>query len=356
MAADAPPACRLDNAYAPMVKSAIDRAAAAYKQHGRSLPFQAVSVNDVGSSSAGLRVYIIKDSSKDATSPSSCKLRAPTKDDELDALSVRGGCVLTSADAMEIRCSAQATRIFSDTGNKLNRESPALLYVLAHELGHLYQRESGDYSGRAEVIDLKADRAAKLAQLQSSCDPASVNREREADELALDVLKLNLGKPPYRESTFSERGSVYWNIDLLALASDKWQAASLQREFVSRPKLHPSFEPTEFPTPPETVRKNARRFVCDVLSKKNGRILYPGKSTTHPPVEQRMRRIAEVLRPVAASLPDSGGSAQFASIARLQSDLSPIFTQIYRETGVYMEAEHNEVCSIVNAPTPPSCK
>jgi hypothetical protein len=228
--------------------------------------------------------------------------------------------------------------------------------VLAHELGHLYQRQSGEYSGRTEVIDLKGDRAAKLAQLQASCDPTSVQQEQEADELALDVLKLTLGKPPYREITFSERGSVYWNIDLLALASDRWMEASLQREFISRPKLHPSFEPTEFPTPQETVKKNARRFVCDVLSKHSGRIFYPGKSTTHPPVEQRLRRIAEVLRPVAASLPNAGGSTPFAPVARLQSDLSPIFTQIYRETGVYLEAEHNEVCTIVNAPTLPSGK
>ncbi len=356
MAANAVPSCRLDNADSASVKKAIQLAAATYKQIGRPLPFQSVSLNDDEPMPGALRVYIIKDANKNALSPSGCSSLPPTKDNELDALSVRGGCRLTSADAMEVRCSAEAVHIFADTGNKTNRESPALLYVLAHELGHLYQRQSGEYSGAAEVIDLKADRAAKLVQLQTSCDPTSVQKEQEADELALGVLKLTLGNHPYRETTFSERGSVYWNIDLLALASDRWMDASLQREFISRPKLHPSFEPTEFPTSKGKVKSNARRFVCDVLSKHSGRIFYPGKSTTHPPVEQRLQRIAEVLRSVAASLPNTGGSTQFAPVARLQGDLSPIFTQIYRETGVYLDAEHNEVCTLVNSPVAPSCK
>ncbi len=328
MAAGALPACRLDGTNAAVVKSTIARAAAAYKQLGRALPFQAVSVNAANVSAGTLSVYIVKDADKEGVNATGCATRAVTNDDELDDRSVRGGCVLTSADAMEIRCSAQAVSVFSDVGSRRDIESPALLYVLSHELGHLYQKQAGEYSGRAEVIDLSDDRAHKLSQLQSSCDPVSSQNERQADEFALDVLKLSLSQPPYREPTFTERGSVYWNIDLLALASQKWTEASLQREFISRPKLHKSFEPTEFPTSQPTVKANAHRFVCDVLTKKNGRILYPGKSTSHPPVETRLQRIAEVLRPVAQALPNTGGSTQFAPVARLQGDLSPIFTQI----------------------------
>ena len=355
-AAGTPASCRLDSTNAAVVKSTIERAAAAYKQLGRTLPFQAVSVNAAAVRAGNLSVFIVKDANKDGVNAAGCSTHAVTNDDELDDRSVRGGCVLTSADAMEIRCSAQAVSIFSDVGSRRDIESPALLYVLSHELGHLYQKQAGEYSGRAEVINLSDDRAHKLSQLQSSCDPVSSQNEREADELALEVLKLSLGKPPYREPTFTERGSVYWNIDFLALASQKWTETSLQREFISRLKLHKSFEPTEFPTAQATVKANAHRFVCDVLTQKSGRILYPGKSTTHPPVETRLQRIAEVLRPVAQALPNTGGSTQFAPVARLQADLSPILTQIYRETGVYLEAEHNEVCTIVNASTPPSCR
>lgn len=354
-AANPPPSCRLDSTNAGKVRNAVLRAAAAYKQLGKPLPFDAVSINDPKPAAGSLSVYIVKDAAKGSTKPPGCTGHAPAADDELDDLSVRGGCVLVSSAAMEMRCSSQAVRVFANTGNRADRESPTLLYVVSHELGHLYQRQSGEYSGRAEVIDLKASRQEKLEQLQGSCDPASIRTEQQADEFALDVLKLDLGKAPYRETTLSERGSLYWNIDLLALAANEWTKQSAQREFISRPKLHPAFEPTTFPTPPEVVKANARRFVCGVLNKTSGRVLYPGKSTTHPPVEQRIRRIAEVLQPVAKSLPSTGGSQQFAPVVRLQDDLGPIFTTIYEGTGVYLESVHTEICTIVNSPQSHPC-
>ena len=350
-----PPTCRLEGADSALIQSAVLRSAAAYKQLGRELPFQTVSINVSTTPPGALTVFIIKDAVKEATGSKSCSSRNVSSEDELDELSVRGGCVLTSSAAMEMRCSAQAVRLFAAAGGRTDRESPALLYVISHELGHLYQKQSGEYAGRADSIDLRASRAVKLEQLQASCDPASIRTEQQADEFALDVLKLDLSKAPYRETTLSERGSLYWNIDLLALAANDWTKQSAQREFVSRPKLHSAFEPTTFPTPPAVVKANARRFVCEVLTKTNGRVLYPGRSTTHPPMEQRLRRIAEVLQPVAKSLPNTGGSQQFAPVARLQDDLGPIFTTIYEGTGVYLEGVHTEVCTIVNASTPPRC-
>lgn len=147
-----------------------------------------------------LHVYIVKDSSKTAPGSSGCTLHPPTTNDERDTLSVRGGCLRTSSDAMEVRCSAEAARLFADTGNELDRESPALLYVLAHEFGHLYQRQSGEYIGRVEVIDLKAERGAKLTQLQSSCDPAStVSLRIESFRSSFSILYMpdpNRGSPP----------------------------------------------------------------------------------------------------------------------------------------------------------------
>ena len=96
--------------------------------------------------------------------------------------------------------------------------------------------------------------------------------------------------------------------------------------------------------------------MCDVLTRTKGSIYHPLKSLTHPPVEQRLRRIAEALQPIAKTLPDNAAQRPFTTVARLQTDLGPIFTQIYRETGVYMEAVQDSICTKVNAPTPPKCK
>lgn len=282
---------------------------------------------------------------------------APVESDQpLDSLSVRGGCILVAVGHMEIRCSTSAIRIFGDVGQKIDRANPSLLYVLSHELGHLYQRRVGEYAGRAERIDLTLDRASKLKNLQDSCDPTSTRKEDEADVIAVEVLRQTLALAPYREPLFSDRGSLYWNIDQLVLTSNAWQTATLEQEFMSQPAVHKTFVPTEFPTPPKTVDSNALQFVCDVLTKTKGSIYHPLRSLTHPPVELRLGRIAEALQPIAKKLPDNSAQRQFTPIAQLQTDLGPIFTHIYRETGIYMEAVQASICTQVNAPTPPNCK
>ena len=94
-----------------------------------------------------------------------------------------------------------------------------------------------------------------------------------------------------------------------------------------------------------------------MLKKRQGAVLYPGKSVTHPPLEERLRRIAEALEPVATRLPATGAQRDFEPIARLQQDVSPILTHMYRETGVYLEAVQASICTIVNAPAPEaSCR
>jgi len=355
-AAAAPiPACRLDDSPKPIVLDTITRSAAAYRTLGKALPFDAVAVNPSGPTpERTLAVFIVKDANEGNTTPQACARAAARKDAPLDSLSVLGGCVVV--DPLQIRCSADAVRLFADVRAAGRPAGPGLPYILAHELGHVRQQSVGDYSGRTESIDLKQARASKLKALQDACDPVSTRRESEADALALEVLLHALPKPPYREPALSEQGSLYWNIDRLALATAAWQQNSLEQEFMSRPAVHDAFQPGELPTPQRKIEANAKRFVCDVLGKSKGRISYPGKSVSHPPLEQRLRRIAEALEPAAKRLPATGGSREFAAVSRLQGDLSPIFTHIYRETGAYMEAIQARICTVVNAPQAPDCE
>jgi hypothetical protein len=351
------PACRLDASAQTVVADTVARAAQAYKVLGAALPFDSVAVNPSGKPGGRtLSVYVIQDASQGDLTAAGCPRGPAKKDEPLDALSVRGGCVVSAVDNREVRCSASAVALFGNIGNKVGRANPALLYVLSHELAHLHQRRMGEYSGRAERINLATPRAAKLQALQDACDPVSTKREEEADALAMGVLKRLLPHPPYQEPLFSQQGSLLWNIDQLALASDAWVQASLEREFISRPRLHKAFVPTEFPTPKRTVEANAKQFVCDVLTKSSGSVLYPGKSTSHPPIEQRLRRIAEALEPIARTLPNDAGRRQFEAVARLQSQVSPILTHIYRETGAYLEGVQSSICTVANAPDQARCK
>ena len=349
-----PPACRLDSASAIRVGEVLTAAANAYASLGQPLLYDKVETNPAQPSARPMtvNVYVVTDAAKGQTSPQGCSTGPVRRGDELDALSVRGGCVVVASDRMEIRCSSESVRQFSDVGGRTGRANPALLYVLAHEVGHLYQRRLGEYSGRVETIDLKAPLATKLETLRSSCDPTSTKREEDADEMALKILARLGTAPPYREPLFSEQGSVLWAADQLNLAANTWQQAAIEREFMSQPKPHPSFVPTEFPTPAATVEKNARKFVCEVLTKSTGAANYPGRSLTHPSLEQRMRRVAEALKPVAAGLPKTGAKQVYAPISILQEQLSPIFSVIYRETGVYMEGLQSAICRRVNSEVP----
>lgn len=346
------PRCRLDNKQAQPVAQALRTALDAYARMGKPLPIERIAVNPVQRPDDGrvLQVLVVKDAARDGTN--ACTRTPARRDSELDEVSVREGCLALATDRPEIRCSADAVRIFGNTGQRPERPNPALLYVLAHELGHLHQKRAGEYAGRLDRLDLAAPREEKLRQLRDACEPGSTRLEAQADAMAVDVLKSVLPLPPYREPMFSEQGSVLWAMDRLYLAANEWQKAAVEREFVSQRRPHASFVPTEFPTPASTVERNAKAFVCEVLTRRRGAIDYPLKSVSHPPLEQRMRRAAEALKPVAAGLPSSGGREPFKALATLQEQLSPVFTYIYIETGVYMEGVRKAVCTRVNSEAP----
>jgi hypothetical protein len=353
-ALDPVPPCRLDASSKAIVSETLDRTIRTYHALGKPLPIERVEVNQSTSSDNAkvLNVTIVHDAAQGKVSPQGCATAPIANGEPLDALSVRGGCIVVAVERMEMRCSSRALDIFSYIGQRAGRANPALLYVLAHEFAHIYQRRGGEYAGGVERIELSLERGKKVSALRDACDPVNTRREEEADTIALQVLVDLVAAPPYREPVFSERGSLYWNIDLLALAADAWQRNVLEREFISQPAMHPSFTPTQFPTAERVLAVNARRFVCDVLTKRSGVVLYPGKSATHPPLDQRLRRMAEALRPVAQRLPATGAQEDFAPVARLQQDLGPILTHIYRETGVYLEAVQARICTAVNASNP----
>jgi hypothetical protein len=57
----------------------------------------------------------------------------------------------------------------------------------------------------------------------------------------------------------------------------------------------------------KATEKNTNQFVCYVLTKRKSVIANPGRSISHPPMEPRLQRMAEQLRPVAESLPTTPG-------------------------------------------------
>jgi len=203
-AAERIPACRLDDSSRALVAETLGRAIQAYKDLGKGLAIQAVMVNPTVmlADQTTLDAYIIKDASQGKISREGCVSEQPAKGDALDALSVRGGCVVVAIDRPELRCSSDAVKLFGKTGERSGVANPALLYVLGHELAHLYQRRLGEYAGRVDVIDLQSPSADKLKLLRDACDPFSVKREADADAMSLEVLAQLLPRRPIARRSF----------------------------------------------------------------------------------------------------------------------------------------------------------
>lgn len=353
--AQVPPTCRFDEEGGKAAAATIRLAVKAYEALGKQLSFDEIIVNPKpgNARTRALAVYVLTDASQSAVGKDGCVSKAPAlvKGEELDAVSVRGGCVASGART-EVRCSSEAVQIFGRQGNRPGLANPALLYVLAHELGHILQRRPGEYAGRVEPIDLKQPQATKLEILRDACEPGMTNAEEDADRLAVQVLARLLPEPPYRESLFSPRGSILWGADQLNFAANTWRKTALEREFISQAKPHASFLATEFPTPQKVVQANATRFVCDVLTKKSGVIHYPGRAASHPALEVRMQQVAEALRPLAAQMPKAGAQQEYEPVAVLQEQLGGIFAFMYRENGVYLQAVQSAICTQVNSEKP----
>lgn len=353
--AQVPPACRLDAQGAAAAGKTIRLALNAYAELGTPLLIDDVQVNPSSPQlpPRTLGVYVLSDASASAVGKDGCLGNKPAlvEGEELDPVSVRGGCVAVS-DKLEVRCSSSAVQFFGKQGDRPGLANPALLYLLSHELWHIKQRRPGEYAGRVELINLKQPHDVKLQALRASCEPGLTKAEEDADRNAVRVLAQLLPNPPYREPTFSAQGSVLWGADQLNLAANTWRKTALEREFISQPKPHKSFIPTKFPTPSAEVTQNAKAFVCDVLTKQSGVTAYSGRAATHPALEIRMQRVAEALRPLASNLPKAGAKEEYRPIAILQEQLSDIFTFMYRETGVYLEAVQSAICTKVNSDIP----
>ncbi|MDR4469070.1 MAG: DUF4157 domain-containing protein [Nitrospira sp.] len=348
------PSCRFDSSLKEPVRVALDHALEAFKLEKISLRFsQGVVNSDKAIPPGWVAIEVVKDATLDDVDSKGCHKSEPPQvgQGSMDQISVRGGCYVSGEIPNLIRCSSTAVEAFRAGTSDMRPESPALLYVLAHELAHLYQNRRGEFSGKIETIDLQKSKVMRLQQLEQSCAPGLITKEEEADDIALRILKRKLPAPPYRETVFSAKGSMYWNIDRIRLAANEWNRTNLAHLNQETVPVHDTFNPNKpisLPATPRQVKATSKRFLCDVLKPTKRSIRYPVRQSTHPSAEARLRKIADVLSASASGLSDSDGSQIFHPIAQLQESVSPIFAFIDREFGIYVDNVHSEICSAVN--------
>jgi hypothetical protein len=238
-----------------------------------------------------VRIDIVRDASCDGTR-------------KADDWSVTGGVCRATPSALSVRCSADALAALTALDRRAERASPSLLYVVAHELAHLDQKDEGRFEGDAVLLDLAASEQAKARALRRICGPASTQLplEEAADRAALRVLERAADLDRYRDPLLSPRAAVYTIADRLRLAANElraWEAES-SSAITARPAAltEQSFEPDA-----ENVAQTARRLLCEIRRGTKGVLVLPNVPGSHPDAPTRLGAISELLRTKAKELP-----------------------------------------------------
>ena len=355
------PDCRLAANYRTEVERALSDAADAYRREGRALPFTRFTFGGAATvAPATLRVEIVTDAAAGEVNAQGCPgaRRGGRGAREPDDYTVRGVCEVEPESNL-LRCSRGALAAVLGSEQPDAPASAALLYVIAHELGHILQQKSGHFSGRVQTIDLASTAERKLTQLRRGCERAlEAREEQEADEMALRVLAAKLDGPPYREPALNPRGSLLWQIDRIRLAAarvQQWRGRIGGEAPAGPHELFDPDAPRSLPASDAYVAWAAARFLCDVFGRTRGTIRYPLRETTHPSAEKRMGRVAEALVARATRASDEGGTRRYqpppgsAPLAQLQEDTSGIFAFMDRAHASYVERLHTALCRTVNA-------
>ena len=138
----ATPPCRFDVSLNEPVRVTLSHGMEVFKVEKLTLPFDQVAVNSETPVPPGwLHVEIVKDAAKGQVDQTGCQRNGKDSKGEgpLDQFSVQGGCYVSGGQPNLLRCSAGAVHSFMTGSSATRPGSPALLYVLAHELAHFHQ-------------------------------------------------------------------------------------------------------------------------------------------------------------------------------------------------------------------------
>jgi hypothetical protein len=216
-----------------------------------------------------------------------------------DPLSITGTC---EASPGIIACSRGALAALAERDHEGDAASPALLYIMGHELSHLALGHVGAFSSSRYVVDLSQRVEDKLDALQVVASN-QLPIEREADDLALKILERALVKPPYQDPSLSVAASLPAQSGRIRLAADAAQAweDTWSAEGVPIPS---AVENAPLPSSDAYVLWAVDRVLCDILASKKGKLALGFLSRSHPQPASRLRNISSALQKQSKQLPD----------------------------------------------------
>jgi hypothetical protein len=315
--------------------------------YGRTLPISARDVQVNAPAPDGLTFLLIRDGAVGHVDARGClQTEAPAGPEGiLDPLSVDQVC---DALGRRIRCSADGIASLRIDARPLDM-SPALLFLVAHELAHVALGHSGRFGEPLGALSLSLDRQTKLKVLGNQCrkDVDELRKEIAADELAQSALAELLTEPPFLEPVAGRGGSLTFSA-----ARIRHEAAALDRWGRRR-----------VGAPSDKVLSLGKGALCTVLRARTGGVALPPLGGAHPHGERRLANLSARLRGAAAKVsnnrafvdPSHPGS-KIGNFTDLVRDMGAIDAAMDEQDATATDEDSNAFCQDVydaeQAPTP----
>lgn len=233
-----------------------------------------------------------------------------------DMFSIKGSCVTNARSPMSIHCSAGALKmLLSREAAKELAPTVSILFVLAHEIGHLSENISSSYDTADYTVKGSWPRSDKFTVIRNQCQLGSSLRGREAaaDELALMVTQQHLSEINKR---WPKQGTISWLITQAGHYSTnlvRWNNDWRDGEFADIPdefqaprgvtilndKDMAYMDSEEVPSgfTKLEIRMRSKLFLCRLAQKSSGESMILIQSgTTHGTMTERVSWVLGKLR------------------------------------------------------------
>lgn len=362
--AAATPSCRLDSELVPYVKEAMAKVLPAMRQRIPGWPFRDVAVHVATAEPQVVRIELVRDADSAQVGRDGCiRTGVAARSRDRDDLSVRGLCEAPLDPTEPVRCSADGLRVLTAEDRRRGRESPALFYVLSHELSHLHHRDrsKGNFLPALLPLDRTLPLDSKVNILRAACQPASaaldqnLAMEVRADREALDALTDYLAERSRQNPQIKPESELALNamqIEVAASALQKWDRSWQKQAQLPRPLVDsPSRTDEDF------IQWAADRSLCDLTTSRRDMQLVPLLHSDHPLVVERLMRISTTLAaqkpgppvPSAVGAPIAGAALDLlANIGRANAAANVLSFN-------FLKRFNTEFCGRVNRNVFPKC-
>jgi Tfp pilus assembly protein PilF len=293
--------CRLDDSMPPAVLAALatawDSASSTYPNASKS-----AIVNPTGATDKQA-VFFLKDRLIDGAhcgaqpTPGDGSPRTFDMQTIVGLCQARSGAVVCSSDAVRalLDIETQIEKEFARRGNPLPvsqaGHSPSLIYLFAHEFGHVLLKHPGSFSDGVTVIHLSSARADNIGAFAQACeaDNDQIQREAEADSFAFNVAKDVFSRPPFHLPGSSLISAISGNSEIIYWTDKSFSGWAAD--------YYGDFQGSPIP--------NARQL-CEMVSLKSGTLVSPVFGGSHPKLFTRLASEVSQASKYIADLQSAG--------------------------------------------------